>query len=412
MAAGTAAERGLAVLALEQMPRPGLKLLASGGGRCNVTHAAAADEIMAAFGRQGRFMAPALASLGPDALRGWLRDRGVETVVEPDGCVFPQTQSASSVLRALAARLAGRGAEVRASARADRLLTEGGVVRGVVSSGAEIRAPAVIVASGGRSYAALGGTGGGYALAQQAGHTVRPLLPALVPLVTGDAWVAGLSGNTLPDVELRVADKAYARERSRGPLLFTHRGISGPAVLNLSGCVAGVLQREPSATLRINWVAGEDSRTWAERLDAWRAAAGARRVVRLLQEFMAYGIAAQLCALSGIGEDHPAGRLSRAQAEGLVKNLTALELRIAATEGFEKAMVTRGGVALKEVDPDTLQSRLVRGLFFCGEVLDLDGPCGGYNLQWAFASGMLAGQSCQPERTSQAGGMQRPGKPE
>lgn len=396
MAARTCAERGLAVVVFEQMPRPGLKLLATGGGRCNVTHAAPAEAIMESFRRQGRFMAPALAGLGADALRSWLRARGLETVVEQDGCVFPSTQSAASVLDILARRQDRCDVEVRTGTCVSRLLVEENNVRGVVAGGSEIRARAVILATGGKSYAALGGTGGGYALATQAGHTLHPPVPALVPLVAEAAWPGELAGNTMPDVEMRVCDKAFARERARGPLLFTHRGLSGPSVLDLSGCVAEVLARGAQAVVQINWVAGTEAGAWAERLAEGRDAAGARRVPRLLQEFMPGALAARLCALSDIREDLPVARLARGQRDRLVRNLTALQLTVAATEGFEKAMVTRGGAALKEVDPRTLQSRLVRGLFFAGEVLDLDGPCGGYNLQWAFASGMLAGQSCLP----------------
>jgi predicted Rossmann fold flavoprotein len=395
IAAGTCAALGLRVLVLEQMNKPGLKLLVTGGGSCNLTHACPPDRIMAAFGRQGRFMAPALARLDPEGLRCLFRSRGVYTVVREDGCVFPSSGSSASVLEALLGRLDPRQVTLLTATRVTRLLADQGHVRGIRTRNETYEARAVILATGGRSYPGLGGSGSGYDLAAFAGHTVRPPVPALVPLVTRETWPGSLAGIAVPDVEIRVAHKSARKESARGELLFTHDGLSGPAVLDISGAVSDILREEQSVEVELNFSPNEDRAVWSGRFEGWRRSCGGSRIAGLLKDYLPRGLALQVCALAGEDpESLSAGRLRRDQVETLIQGLTGLRLAVTGTAGFDKAMTTRGGVSLKEVDPATLQSKVLQGLYLTGEVLDLDGPCGGYNLQWAFSSGMLAGESC------------------
>ncbi len=388
MAAIAAAEAGARVAVCEQLTRPGVKLLATGGGRCNLTNTASAEAVMARFGRQGRFMAPALAVMDGPKLRAFFAALGVPTVT-PDGFhVFPESTSAKSVLDALLGRAEALGVRLVTGAVATGLSREG-----VETSRGAFRCPRAIIASGGKGYPALGATGTGYALAERAGHRIVPPVPGLVPLVAAERWVARVSGVTVAETAVWVALPKRRGAQSVGPLLFTHRGVSGPAVLDLSADVAELLAGGSPVPLRVDLTPATPAEAWASRFDAWHRDHGKRLVRTLLAEHLPASLAAELCRLASCGDHLRAAEATAAQRRELALAITRLPLTVTATEGFDQAVITRGGVALKEVDPRTLQSRLAPGLFFAGEVLDLDGPCGGYNLQWAFASGALAGRA-------------------
>lgn len=397
LAAIAAAEQGRQVLLLERMPKAGMKLTASGGGRGNLTNLLPPAAIEAAFGRQGRFMGPALDVMGPKALRQLLDRLGVPTVVDPESRVYPASQRAADVQSALARRLEQLGVEVRFGCAATGLWLDDGSLRGVeTSDGQRCGAERVILACGGRSWPKLGGADVGYALARQAGHTIVEPTPALVPLIAQQNWPARLAGVALREVRMWVALPKQSKAGVTGDVLLTHRGVSGPAVLDLSGTVAQLLAQGP-VPLRIELVAGMDVSQWRQQVEDWRTASGRRQVAKLLQEKLPASVARVLCELAGVAEQTTAANLSAAAREKLTALLSGLELTVTATEGFETAFVTRGGVKLKEVDPATGQSRLLPGLFLAGELLDLDGPTGGFNLQWAFASGWLAGRGRPPE---------------
>ncbi len=388
MAAIAAAEAGARAVVCEQLARPGVKLLATGGGRCNLTNTADAEAVIARFGRHGRFMAPALAAMDGPKLRAFFAALGVPTHA-PDGFhVFPQSNSARSVLDALLGRAAALGVRLLTGAEATGLSREG-----LETSRGPVRASRVVIATGGKGYPALGATGAGYRLAERAGHRIVPPVPGLVPLVTAERWVERVAGVALPEAAVWIGLPKRRQAKSVGPLLFTHRGLSGPAVLDLSADVAELLADGPPVPLRVDLTPSTPAGAWAARFDAWHRAHGRRLVRTLLAEHLPASLAAELCRVAGCGETLRAAEATAAQRRALAAAIVSLPLAITATEGFGQAVITRGGVALSEVDPRTLQSRLVPGLFFAGEVLDLDGPCGGYNLQWAFASGLLAGRS-------------------
>jgi predicted flavoprotein YhiN len=422
LAAIAAARAGRRVTVCQRMPRAGAKLLASGGGRCNFTNTAAATDFAAAFGRQGRFVLPALEALDSAGLRRLLAELGVPSRVEDGFHVFPSSGRAGDVLAALLRECGRLGVEVRTSTPVEALLVDSGRVVGVRVPRSDLPAAGVILAAGGQGYPELGGTDAGYALARQAGHQIVPPVPALVPLVTAEKWPAACSGVSVPAARVRIdfaARPVAARLPSavrpgpegsspksgrasrgspragagEGDVLFTHTGLSGPAVLDLSGTVAELLPRQSAVPIVLELLPGRTAADWRREMDGWQRTDGRKGVRTLLARHVPLRLAAAICTQAGLADDARASDLPRPARAALERLLTALPLTVTATAGFARAMVTRGGVALKQVDPRTLASRLVAGLHFAGEVLDLDGPCGGYNLQWCMSSGWLAGTS-------------------
>ena len=392
MAEVTAAAAGRKVLVCERMEGAGRKLLATGGGRCNLTNTAGIDAIVAAFGRQGRFLHNAVRDFAPPAIRDFFAEAGVPTVAQADGCVFPASQLARDVLEALRSQAIRHCAEILCNCTVQKIVVRDGAVAGVETAQGFLAAPRVILAAGGQSYPALGSDGSGFALAAEAGHTLIAPVPALVPLVTTEDWPKQLAGLVLEQARVRIDRKGQLRDGRVGPVLFTHRGISGPPVLDLSGAVAALLATGASVPLRVAPRIDRDAAAWHALFDGWRTAFGKRAIHNLLSGELPRALAQILCEQTGLMETTPA-QARREQLEALARLCAEIPLTITQTEGWERAMVTRGGVALREVDPHTLQSRCVQGLFFAGEILDLDGPCGGYNLTWAFASGKLAGSA-------------------
>jgi len=392
VAAIAAARTGQRVVLVEQMPKCGMKLLATGGGRANLTRMLSDREIQTAFGRQGRFIGPALEHLGPHALREFFATLGVDTVADETGRVYPETHKATTVQHALTRQLERLGVDVRCRCGATSLWIDDGQLRGLHTEAGAIAAGRVLLACGGKSWPTLGGTGGGYALAQQAGHTITPLLPGLAGLVSKEQWLVKLAGVALRDARLWIALPKQSKAGLTGDVLFTHRGLSGPAAIDLSGDIAQLLPRHNPVPVQMELVAGKGVAHWAEAMDAWRRDDGKKQVAKLLRQQgqLPASLVKVLFSQAQLDDQLTAAQLPGAGKTKLANLLGRLEIPVTRTEGFDSAFVTRGGVKLKEVDPHTLESRLLPGLSLAGELLDLDAPTGGLNLQWAFASGHLA----------------------
>ncbi len=400
MAAIAAARAGAQVKVFERMPRPGAKLLATGGGRCNLTNTLDTSAFLDRFGRAAsRFMRPALAALDRDDLLRFFAELGVRFQAEDGVHYFPVSGNASSVCDALRDALTRAGGEVVCRTEGWTLWIETGQLKGLTQEGTGATFPAdrVILAAGGCAWPALGSNGSGFALARQAGHAITQTVPALVPLVTQEGWPGECAGVTFAGVRLRIDLPLRPSVECTGDLLFTHRGLSGPAALDLSGEVAALLQERPTVPLRAALTGGLSVQDWTARLDCWRASHGRKLLRSLVAESLPTSVAQRLCEQAGAPEDLRASYIGRAQRAALAAILAETPFTIRATEDFERAMVTRGGVELKQVDPRTLASRLLPGLFFAGEILDVEGPCGGFNLQWAFSSGYLSGLAAARE---------------
>jgi predicted Rossmann fold flavoprotein len=392
VAATRAAECGRRTLLVEKNRKPGVKILMSGGTRCNITHATDRRGIVAAFGKQGPFLHSALAALGPDELLEMFHGEGVATKVEPGGKVFPVSDRALDVLRALERRLARSGAQLVLDEAVVGIDPDGAGFH-VRTNRRSLSADKVIVTAGGQSYPGCGTTGDGYAWAKALGHTIVPPRPALVPLLSPAAWVHELRGVTVADVAVAIAEpNAKPAARRRGSFLFTHFGLSGPVVMDLSRVIT---ERQPGTS----WQATCDFQPTIQdeeltaRLVAEASTAGKKAVVTIVAEWTPRRLVEALMKLAGIPLERRVAELSRAERTALVQGLKRTAIPIAGSLGFKKAEVTAGGVSLDEVDSRTMQSKQTPNLYLAGEILDLDGPIGGYNFQAAFSTGWLAGQS-------------------
>jgi len=403
-AATAAAGRGRRTLLLEKNTRAGIKILMSGGTRCNVTHATDARGIVKAYGRQGPFLHSALARLSPHDVVRLLAAEGVPTKVEETGKVFPASDRAADVLEALLVRMRRSGAQMalNESLRDLRTGLDGFVLS---TSRRQLTASRVIITTGGQSYPGCGTTGDGYAWFSGLGHTIVPPRPALTPITTHEAWVRDLRGITLPDVSVQIVPRAVmsspagfkARRRAalaadRGSMLLAHFGLTGPVILNVSRMVSG--HAKPAELCIVcDLVPDTSEAACGHWLDEFCHAEGKSQLLSLLARRFPRRLAEVLLARAELPADRRGAECRRDERQRLIHCLKSLVIPIAGTMGFKKAEVTAGGVSLDEVDSRTMQSKLIPGLYPAGEILDLDGPIGGYNFQAAFSTAHLAGLS-------------------
>ena len=391
MSAITAARSGKSVLLLEKLSKIGTKLKATGGGRCNLTNTLDNETFMAHFGRDGRFMTPALDMLDHKALMAFFREIGVESHA-PDGYrVFPVTHNSSTIINAMKDEMERLDVTVLSSQRVTSLGHNGTQVSTVETETDSFYTDNVVIATGGKGYPVLGAEGDGYSLAKSVGHKITELYPAMMPLKTKETWVNECRADTIAKVTIRVDMKKYKKLFSKGDLIFTKNGIRGPVVLDFSREITPLLSQFAEVPILVNFTKGMNEEQIRLHFKQVLAKNPHQNILELIQTLLPLSLSLELCKLANI---NPA--LSLAKQEGkakdtLIKLLVWTPLTINGHEGFKMAMITRGGISLKEIDPTTMRSKKINGLYFCGEIMDLDGPCGGYNLQWSFASGYLAG---------------------
>jgi predicted Rossmann fold flavoprotein len=411
LAAARSAERGRRTLIIEKNRKPGVKILMSGGTRCNITQNTDAAGIIAAFGSAGPFLHSPLAALGPTDLVALLEAEGLKTKVEPTGKIFPQSDRAVDVLDALLRRLERSGAKLALDEPVVKIEHDrdgAATAFRVETTRRSLNCTKLIVTTGGRSYPGCGTIGEGYTWLAGIGHTIRRPRPALVPLTSDEPWVRELSGITIPDVRLHVFDPASAeisrgkRRRSglppgvlierRGSLLFTHLGLSGPLVLDVSRAVTAAADPR---TLRLvaDFLPTVSAVELEQQLRSVAARDGKRAVVTSIAEALPRRLLDALFQRVSVPVDRRAAELSAVERRQLVEELKQCEIRVTGSRGFEKAEVTAGGVELSEVDSRNMQSKIVPNLYLAGEILDMDGFIGGYNFQAAFSTGWLAGES-------------------
>lgn len=393
MAALSASRAGGRVVLLEKNPRLGRKLLLTGNGRCNLTNAADLDTLVANMPGNGAFLYHAFSQFGPPELRAFLAGLGVETVVEEDGRVFPANGGASEVLAALERALTRAGVVQRTGDRVESLAADGGRIHGVRARSGFLPARAVVVATGGLSYPATGSSGDGYEFAVSLGHRLVTPLPSLVPLTTVESWPAELQGLSLGRVRAVLSSGRERAVIGEGELLFTHYGVSGPVVFGLSRQAAGMLADGRVPRLVVDLRPDADAEMLADELDSALAEHAKRSAAHIKLGTLPVRLRAILLSLAGIPADKRAAAITRAERMRLCALQKALSLTVSGTRPLAEAYVTAGGVCVREISPRTMASRLVEGLYFAGEVLDVDGNTGGFNLQAAFSTGKLAGEA-------------------
>lgn len=394
VAAISAARAGRKTLICESSRRLGTKVLATGGRRCNLTNTLTAEEFMSRVKPHGRFMAPALKLLGGDKLRAFFAGLGMETVVLDGFRVWPSTRRSSTVLAALTDELARLGVDVAVRCRVSGVRRDSTGFH-VEHAGGTYTAPHVVLATGGLALPRSGALGDGYDMAESLGLRTTPRYPAGVPLVTKEDWTARCVAHTVGKARMEVALPKCGRFTLTGALIFTRDGIRGPVVLDLSREISPLLAKHGEVPLLMNLCDGKTGEDWQRFFKAAKRT-GSATVVSVVAQHLAEPIAEAICELAGVDATLTMHHLTGQQRHRLTQLLVKTPLTITGTTGYDGAFITRGGVRLKEVRPDTLESKQQPGLFLCGEVLDIDGPCGGFNLQWAFASGYLAGLCGRP----------------
>jgi predicted Rossmann fold flavoprotein len=394
MAAGQAALAGADVLLLEKMDWPGRKLEITGKGRCNITNIAEMEDFIAHFGPNGRFLRGAFYRFFSGDLLALLADLGVETITERGGRVFPASEQADDVVDALVGWVRGLGVVLRTKTRVKCFVVEDGRIVGLQVVGDKTyRADAVIVATGGLSYPGTGSTGDGYALAESVGHTIVPLRPALIPIRTAGSVAKDLQGLSLRNVNVTLLVDGRKQAEEFGEMLFTHFGVSGPVILTLSRQVVDALSGDQAVTLSIDLKPALDEQKLDARLLRDFDQQGKQHFQRILKDLLPMSMIPVCADLVGIPLDKPAHQITSDERGRLRGWLKDFRLEVTGFQPIAQAIVTAGGVDTREIDPRTMASRLVDGLYFAGEVIDIDADTGGYNLQAAFSTGWLAGRS-------------------
>jgi predicted Rossmann fold flavoprotein len=384
------AQIGRKILLLEKKDSPGRKLLISGCGQCNITHEGDIAAFLEHYGDGGRFLRPALLGFTNCDLVSFFKEKGLAFRTENGGKIFPKTMRSRDVLDVLMKECESKGVQLRCGQKVRSVSrSESGFT--VHCGNCSYRSPLLVIATGGSSYPATGSTGDGYRFARELGHSMAEIGPALTPVYIRDYPFAGLAGISIPGLKVSIYRQKKIRE-GRGDILFTHQGLSGPGILDLSRFIRA------GDTLKISFVPEERRQDLEDWLLCRMRDDGSRRLRSMLAELpFSAPLPARLIdgilEISDIPRELRFANLSREMRNSLVDNLTALPLVVSELGGFDVAMVTRGGVALKEVNPKTMESRLVKGLYLVGEVLDIDGDTGGYNLQAAFSTAMLAARS-------------------
>ena len=391
LCAVTAAERGKSVALIEPNDRLGWKLRLTGKGRCNLTNDCDVKTVLAHIPGGGRFLYGALSRFTPADVMAWFSERGLPLKTERGGRVFPVSDNANDVAELLAALCRKNGVTQFRARAVGIVLDDAGAVCAVRTEAGPVRCVAAAVCTGGLSYPRTGSTGDGYRLARSLGHQVTPTRPSLVPLESPDAFCGELQGLTLKNVKLTAFEDGRAVYAEQGELLFTHFGVSGPLVLSASAHLPHA--DEGRCRLEIDLKPALDEQTLDKRLLRDLEKYAVREFKNALGDLAPRSLIPVLVRLSGVPEETRAGVVTREQRRALLRLLKAFPVVVSGTRPIDEAIVTAGGVALKDIDPRTMQSKLVPGLFFAGEVLDLDAYTGGFNLQIAWSTGHLAGMS-------------------
>jgi len=394
LAAGRAAERGARVLLLEKMRHTGRKLLITGKGRCNITNDAPVAEFITFIHPNGRFLKQAFSRFFSREILELLQRYGVGATLERGGRYFTTTNKSMDVLQGLLRWVGERNVEIRCGMPVEALLVKNQSVCGVKAGGKVLTAPRVILATGGKSYPATGSTGDGYELARKAGHTVETVRPALVPLETEGEVAGRMQGLTLKNVRASVWINGKKAGEAFGEMLFTHFGLSGPIILTLSRMVVDALQRHDRVEISVDLKPALDEQKLDQRLIRDLNEHGKKQVGNLFRYWLPASMVPVSLDLLKLDPGKPCHQVSSQERKEIRNLLKDLRFRVTGHRPFKEAIITAGGIPTHEISSKTMASKLVHGLYFAGEIINLDADTGGFNLQIAWSTGWVAGDSC------------------
>lgn len=419
MAAITAAQRGRKILLLEKMPQAGVKLLISGKGRCNLTNAGGIDKFLKKFSASGIFLRNAFARFFNDDLCAFFQEAGCKLKTERGERVFPASDSSRDILNVLTKRLKENRVEIKydkevkdvvldsatswprsnnknhySSSEPERSEGESRSIKSVIiSDGNRYSAPKIVLATGGLSYPATGSTGFGLRIAQKLGHTVVAPKPGLVPVVTMSDMPGKLAGLSLENIKCSVIVDGKLIDERLGDMLFTHFGLSGPVILDLSADIYDLVESGKEVFVSINLKPGLDEKRLNARLQREFMAHPSKSLKNIFIELLPQRLISEFLKYCRIEETKRANQITKEERAELVRRLFDFRFQISGTKPIKDAIITRGGVSTKQINPKTMESKLVKGLYFAGELIDVDAKTGGYNLQAAFSTGYVCGEN-------------------
>ncbi|RBQ28234.1 BaiN/RdsA family NAD(P)/FAD-dependent oxidoreductase [Aliarcobacter vitoriensis] len=391
MASISCAKNNNRVLLLEKLPKIASKLKATGGGKCNLTNTLSQDEFVAKFGKNGRFIQSALDEFSQKDLQDFFASIGVETIARDGFRIFPINHSSTIILEALSKELENQKVEVKTSIEILEIKKDEELFE-VKTLNETFRAKNIIIATGGLGYPTLGATGDGYKFASNFSHTITQTHPAMMPLFTKEKNFASCKADTISKAILKVNIPKYKNLKLVGDLIFTAQGLRGPVILDFAREITPILAKFDEVPLLISFLKGKNEEEIYKHLKDEIVKNPQNNILQNLETLLASSVANEILNICQIDSHLRFKQIEGFKREKLIKTLSWTPFTIIGHDGFKQAMITRGGINLKEIDSKTMQSRLIDGLYFCGEVVDIDGPCGGYNLQWSFSSGYLAGK--------------------
>ncbi|GAB1402449.1 NAD(P)/FAD-dependent oxidoreductase [Elusimicrobiota bacterium] len=399
MAGGRAGEQGLNVCLLEKKARPGIKLSITGKGRCNITNSANLKEFISEFGDNGKFLFSAFNKFFNNDLISFFENHGVKTRLERGGRYFPLSDDAHSVVNALIQYVKKNKVKIKTSCEVKKITKENNSIKDVILSTGEIlKAKKYILATGGLSYPQTGSTGDGFKFAKQLGHTVIAPSPSLVPLVLDCPYLKQLNGLKLKNIEITVLADGKEITKLFGELEFTIFGLAGPVILTVSALVYGLLRDNQKVEISINLKSSLDDKQLDQRLVRELNNFGSLPVRHMLKELLPLQLIDIFMKITNLNHTKKCFEISKLERQQLFNGLRSIKFKVSATRPINEAIITRGGISLNEVEQNTMQSKLIDNLYFCGEILDLDGPTGGFNLQVAFSTGYLAGNNTEDKK--------------
>ncbi|BFU78538.1 NAD(P)/FAD-dependent oxidoreductase [Arcobacter sp. 15-2] len=386
---------GKKVLLLEKLSQIATKLKATGGGRCNLSNTLDNTSFMQSFGKNGRFMTTALNKMDHNDLMNFFKSIDLETHI-PDGFrIFPVTHSSTTVINALTNELKKLDVEILCEQRVEEIITKNSKITSIKTQNNIYNTKNILLATGGMGYPKMGATGDGFPIVESLGHKVTKLYPAMMPLSTKETWQGNCRADTISKVTIKVNipnNNKLKKLTAKGDLIFTSTGLRGPVILDFAREITPFLDKYKEVPILVNLTHGMNEDQIIKAIKEKSTKEPSKNIVEILSSLVPTSLAKELCKICSIDISKNYKNIQGEAKNKLIKLLAWTPFTISGHDGFNKAMITRGGISLKEINPNTMESKIIKGLYFAGEIIDIDGPCGGYNLQWSFSSGFLAGE--------------------